>query len=148
MLVAGIVNPPPVTTPGYTGVYFSDRDDMEGKAKALGGKPLRVEHNGSTQVGRVLQGWTDRSTGAMWALAEIDTSDMPGAVAAAAVEHGRFGEFSLGYACQFSRNPLTNRVEAGDKRIMELSIVKTGARPNCTIAAHAPIINKKARVPH
>ena len=42
MLVCGEINPPPVSSDGYYGVYFSDKDDMSGKAKALKGTPLRL----------------------------------------------------------------------------------------------------------
>lgn len=136
MLIAGIVNPPPVDTPGYAGVYLSTADDMVAKAKALAGKPLHVEHNGTAHVGQVLHGWQDRRTGALCALAEIDETRIPGAMAAAAVTKGRFGEFSLGYSSRIQRDAATGRVSATDKHILELSLVKRGARPNCHIAIH------------
>ncbi len=134
MLVCGQVNPPPLGD-GYNGFYFSESDDLAGKAKTLKGTPLRVEHNDKTHVGQVLQGWTDASTGAMWALAEIDTSNLPGAVTAAAVERGVFGEFSLGYTAKMNRNIITGKLNVQDKQIMELSIVKKGAREGCLIQA-------------
>jgi len=137
MLVCGQVNPPPVATPGYGGVYFSIQDDLPGKATTLRGTPLRVEHNGGTHVGQVLQGWTDSRTGAMWALAEIDVASAHGAFTAAAVHHGRLGGFSLGYTSRVCRDPSTGRLQVGEKRIVELSIVKHGAHAGCTIAAHA-----------
>jgi hypothetical protein len=90
------VNPPPVSSENYHGVYFSDKDDMATKAKGLKGMPLRVEHDHKVHVGQVLNGWTDAS-GAMWALAEINTGHIKGAMTAAAVEGGHLGEFSLGY---------------------------------------------------
>jgi hypothetical protein len=126
MLVCGQVNPPPVRSEGYTGVFFSDKDDMESKARELRGTPLRVEHNDKVHVGQVLRGWTD-ARGAMWALAEIDTQHMKGAMTAAAVERGQLGEFSLGYVTKMQRET-GGGVSVQDKRIMELSIVKKGAR--------------------
>ena len=135
MLVCGQVNPPPVSSTGYSGVYFSEKDDMQGKAKALKGTPLRVEHDDKMHVGRVLNGWTDATTGAMWALAEIDTQQLGGAMTAAAVEKGHFGEFSLGYVTKMQRNG--EGVNATDKRIVELSIVKKGAREGCKIHMRA-----------
>ena len=150
MLVCGQINPPPITAPEYVGMYFSTKDDLPAKVKSLSGIPLRVEHNGTIQVGHVLQGWTDSATGSAWALAEIDVSSVPGAVTAAAISQGAFGEFSLGYSSKVRRNPDTGRLEASDKHIVELSVVKHGARPGCKIAAHsvtAPrtrsIINKQ-----
>lgn len=133
MLICGEINPPPVSSEGYHGVYFSDKDDVKGKASALKGTPLRVEHNHSIHVGEILQGWTDER-GAMWALAEIDTTQPHGAVVAAAVQRGNMGGFSLGYK--------TN-MQSKQKRIMELSIVKAGAHPSCRISAVGSGIYKK-----
>ena len=145
LLIAGQVNPPPIGDANYAGVYLSHKDDVPAMVRSLAGAPLRVEHNDSALVGRVVNGWTDACTGALWALAEVDVSNVPGAIAAAAVERGAFREFSLGYTSKVGRNPDTGRVEASDKRIVELSIVKTGARPGCVIAHHTRSpINKKS----
>lgn len=138
MLVCGQVNPPPVSSANYHGVFFSDKDDMESKAKGLKGTPLRVEHNAKVHVGRVLDGWTD-ARGAMWALAEIDTQHMKGALTAAAVEQGKLGEFSLGYVTKML--PRADGVR--EKRIMELSIVKKGARDGCHIEMFRSDCTKK-----
>jgi hypothetical protein len=134
MLVCGEINPAPVSSEGYYGIYFSDKDDMSGKAKALRGTPLRVEHNHGIHVGEVLQAWTADS-GAMWALAEIDVSKPQGAVTAAGVHMGNFGGFSLGYTSKMHRDADTGRIRGGEKKIHELSIVKTGAHASCTISA-------------
>jgi hypothetical protein len=136
MLICGQVNPAPIQDSDYHGVYFASRDDLEGKTRRLSGTPLRVEHNGTLHVGQVLQGWMDKSTGTAWALAEIDVSSVQGALTAAAVQQGAFKEFSLGYSSKIRRNPQTGKLEASEKEINELSIVKSGARPNCVIAAH------------
>jgi len=143
MLIAGIVNPPPVTAPDYVGVYLSTQDDLPGQALSLAGKPLRVEHNGASTVGLVLQGWQDARSGALYALAEIDETQIPGALAAAAVDQGRFGEFSLGYSSRIERQG--GKWVATDKRILELSLVKKGARPQCKIALHSHPYARKTR---
>jgi len=135
MLVCGQVNPPPLGD-GYNGFYFSESDDLAGKAKNLKGTPLRVEHNEKTHVGQVLQGWTDASTGAMWALAEIDTTNFSGAVTAVAVEQGVFKEFSLGYIANTKKDLKTGKIVVDRKTIVELSIVKKGARDECKIWAN------------
>ena len=134
MLVCGEINPPPVSSEGYEGVFKSDKDDVHGKARALKGTPLRVEHNNNIHVGEVLQGWTD-SRGAMWALAEIDMSTPQGAMTAAAVEKGAFSGFSIGYLSKVRRDAKTGRLKADEKRIIELSIVKEGFHPTCKISA-------------
>jgi hypothetical protein len=136
MLVCGEINPAPVSSEGYFGIYFSDKDDMHGKAKALKGTPLRVEHNNGIHVGEVLQAWTAEG-GAMWALAEIDVSKPQGAMTAAAVQNGKFGGFSLGYTSKMHRDAETGRMRGGEKKIHELSIVKAGAHASCTISARS-----------
>ena len=131
MLVCGQVNPPPVSSENYHGVYFSDKDNMEEKARGLRGTPLRVEHDNKVLVGQVLNGWTD-AKGAMWALAEINTGHIRGAMTAAAVQGGQLGEFSLGYVTKMER-AANGGVSVHEKRILELSIVKKGARDGCHI---------------
>jgi hypothetical protein len=69
----------------------------------------------------------------MWALAEIDITNLGGAVTAAAVEQGVFGEFSLGYTAKMQKNKKTGAIDVQGKNIHELSIVKKGARPGCGI---------------
>lgn len=54
MLIAGRVNPPPITDAAYAGVYLSGKDNIPELMHALRGAPLRIEHNGNAQVGRVL----------------------------------------------------------------------------------------------
>ena len=143
MLVCGQVNPPPVSSENYHGVFFSDKDDLAGKAKELKGTPLRVEHNHGVHVGQVLGGWTD-AKGAMWALAEIETSHIKGAMTAAAVERGQLGEISLGYVTKMRRAG-NGGVSVDEKRIIELSIVKKGARDGCRIEAHHDETNIKKK---
>ena len=145
MLICGQVNPPPLGA-DYNGFYFSESDDVAGKARNLRGTPLRVEHNDKTHVGEVLQGWTDSSTGAMWALAEINTKNLGGAITAAAVESGLYGEFSLGYKTRFQKlmeegGDRREKLVVLDKEIMELSIVKKGAREGCIIQANERPLN-------
>ncbi len=129
MLVCGQVNPPPVE---QNSVFFGIQDNFLDKANSLKGLPLQVEHNSKCNVGKVISGWVCPD-GAMWALAEINTSEIGGAVAAAAVEKGCFKEFSLGYKAQMFRNPENGSIEIGKKDIFELSIVKKGARDGCKI---------------
>lgn len=116
--------------PAYRGVFWNSNDNMQEKAMSMRGTPLRVEHN-TAAVGSVLSGWigTDKS---MYVLAEIDVSKINGAVAAACVHSGRLAEFSLGYKSKMTRD-IDGQVSMGEKTIQELSLVSTGARPNCHI---------------
>lgn len=134
MLICGQVNPPPAQGGlSYNGVYFGEKDNFEEKAKTLKGLPLQLEHDSEVCVGNVLSGWVDKSSGAMWALAEIKTDRMTGALTAAAIDKGKFSEFSLGYKAKMDKNPFTGKINVGNKRIHELSIVKKGARDGCRI---------------
>lgn len=133
MLVCGQVNPPALSEE-YNGVYFGEKDNMHEKAARLKGIPLQVEHDSGIRVGEVISGWIDKSSGALWALAEINTSHVKGAVTAAAVENGNFKDFSLGYKAKMQRDPLSGKIKVGEKNIIELSIVKKGARDGCHIS--------------
>ena len=137
MLICGRCNPPPVdmqADPSYRGVYLNSNDNLQEKAMAMKGTPLRVEHN-TAAVGSVLSSWIGPDQ-CMYALAEIDVSKMGGAVAAACVKSGRLAEFSLGYKSRMIQEPDGN-LRVGSKTIQELSIVANGARPDCRIT-HKP----------
>ena len=145
MLIAGIVNPQPITDPAYAGVYLAERDDIPAQARALANKPLRIDH-GDIEVGKVLHGWQDKCTGALCALAEVDVAKLPGALSATSVTQGRFAQFSLGYSSRIIASGKKNEgVVATDKRILELSLVKQGARPNCHITARYDPYERSAR---
>ena len=58
-------------------------------------------------------------------------------MAAAGVDKGRWREFSLGYTSSVSRAS-DGHLSVNDRHIRELSIVTTGARPNCKIGRYAP----------
>ena len=70
----------------------------------------------------------------MFALAEIDTTNLHGAVTAQAVERGKLAQFSLGYVAQMKRSS-NGSIQVGEKNIVELSIVKVGAHTGCDIGA-------------
>lgn len=89
-------------------------------------------------MGKILTAWTAPS-GALFALAEINTGSAGGAVAASYVKSGKFRGFSLGYRSQMSKCGASGRITVGEKHIQEVSICKEGARPGCTIErAEAP----------
>lgn len=131
MLVCGQVNPPPLDS-NYNGVFFGENDNMVQKARDMKGIPLQLEHNPNCKIGEVVSGWI-APNGSMYALAEIHTSNISGAVTAAAIDKGKFKEFSLGYKAVMERDPKTGGIRVKDKNIMELSIVKKGAREGCCI---------------
>ena len=68
---------------------------MQAHAQSMTGVPVRVEHN-TQPVGKVLSAWVNKRDGSLFALAELNTKGVGGALTAAAVQSRRFGEFSLG----------------------------------------------------
>jgi phage head maturation protease len=137
MLVCGKVNPP-AKNAEYNGVYFGGKDNMKEKAETLKGLPLQVEHNSNCQVGKVISGWIG-GDGSMYALAEINTKQLPGAMTAAAIDRGNFREFSLGYKATMQRDSSSGKLLVTDKNIMEVSIVKKGALDGCCIMKYERI---------
>ncbi len=132
MLVCGCINPPPVTDPEYSGVFFSVKDDMPAQAASMGGTPLLVEHS-TKKVGSVVSAWTGPN-GSMYALAEIDVRSPGGAVAAELVRKGGLRELSMGYTQTMMRCNKTGGFKPVRKQIREVSLVKKGARPGCLIS--------------
>ena len=106
---------------------------MPALVRSIPGVPLRVEHC-TAGIGQVLSAWAG-SDGRVYALAEIDTSHVGGATAAAFVKSGNFQDFSLGYVSK--RLPPTGdgrlHILPGHKRMRELSLCRRGARPGCHI---------------
>ena len=127
MLFCGCINPPPITDPDYSGVYFSEKDDMRGQAAKMGGTPLLVEHN-TQQVGTIVSAWIGPN-GSMYALAEIDTKKPGGAVAAAYMKNKRLRQLSMGYTQKMS-----SQFKPLSKVIREVSLVEKGARPGCFVS--------------
>lgn len=149
MLLCGRVNPPAITDPQYRGVFFTSKDDLEGKAKGMAGTPLRIEHC-TAPVGKVVSAWTSKDDGCMYALAEIDMQNRGGRLAAAGITGGGFRDFSLGYKSSMSRDA-AGALKVGAKQITELSIVQEGARPNCRILRNEPVHHppqQETRRPH
>ena len=74
----------------------------------------------------------------MYALAEINTCVMGGALTAAAVQSGHLRQLSLGYRAMVQASKDSGgELVFGQKRIHELSIVERGARPNYNILSIA-----------
>ena len=135
MLVCGCVNPPAITDPNYPGIFFTTQDDLPQKARSMAGTPLHIEHCGEmSAVGKVLFSWMFPAVnGSMFALAEIDTSSAPGAVAASYVRSRKLKGFSLGYVSRMSKCHKSGKLRVGEKHIRELSLCKEGAHPECVV---------------
>jgi hypothetical protein len=128
MLVYGTANPKGFGSECYQGVYLTP-DDIDNITPNMINIPVRVEHTGS-DVGKVISSW--KHNGRMELLLDIDESILQGAFVREFVENGICKDLSLGYNVQMSKNA-TGKLIAGNKKVIEVSIVKKGARDDCHI---------------
>jgi hypothetical protein len=128
MLIWGTVNPEGEAD-SHEGVLPVRQRDVDEIASlgSLVGKPVKLEHKGG-DVGRVLSAWKhgDRLDCVM----EIH-NNVEGLFAQDFVERGRCRELSLGYVIDMKH--LDGQISGGAKRVVEVSIVKKGARHECDI---------------
>lgn len=126
MLIHGTCNPVGEED-GYGGVYLSKSDLQEiVRDKTLEGKPVLMEHGGDA-LGHVKTAWLYRDQ--LDVIVEVDRSKFAGRLAGTFVEIGALKDFSLGYKVNMSAGGNVS----GSKKMVELSLVKKGARPNCQI---------------
>ena len=95
------------------------------------GVPVKIEHRG-VNVGKVVSAWTHE--GRMDVLMEIEDTHLEGALGKEFIRRGLCPELSLGYNVTMSKSP-AGFLRATNKRVVELSIVKQGARAGCKIRA-------------
>lgn len=115
----------------YGGVYLTDKD-IDEMTPTMVGTPVKIEHKGS-DIGKVVSAWKHKD-GRMDLVLEIDKQDqnLETVFGKEFVKRGICKDLSLGYQVQMSMSP-AGRLRAGNKRVVEVSIVKTGARKNCHI---------------
>jgi hypothetical protein len=128
MLLYGTANPEGFGVDSYEGIYLTSQD-IDKITPEMMNIPVKVEHSGSN-VGRVVSSW--KHNGRMELLLDIDESMIQGAFVRQFVENGICKDLSLGYNVQMSKNA-NGKVVAGNKKVIEVSIVKKGARDNCHI---------------
>lgn len=129
MLVFGTANPVPYGGHDYNGLYLTDRD-MDSMVTEMQGVPVKIEHKG-VDVGHVVSAW--RHQGRMDLLLQLhDSSSLESELAKKFVKDGWCKDLSLGYKVNMSANG-DGILQAQNKRIVEVSLVKTGAREDCHI---------------
>lgn len=133
MLVYGTANPVPYGDESYTGLYLTDQD-MDGMVPHMAGVPIKIEHKGA-DVGHVVSAW--RHEGRMDILFEIGAQDIESCLAKEFIHGGFCKDLSLGYKVSMSANS-HGKLVAAHKRVVEVSIVKKGARDNCHIRGWVP----------
>ena len=65
---------------------------------------------------------------------EVDASTVEGSIAAGFVKDGIAADLSLGYSVDVKHTE--NKLQAGAKQILEISLVRRGARRGCHITAY------------
>ena len=130
MLVMGICNPTGENDT-YNGLNFTKNELWKLKDK-MRGVSVKTEHAGSV-VGRVLSGFVD-ATGNLHCVMEIEQNSLPGALAQGFIRDGVASELSLGYTVDIKNN--VHGLKAMEKQLLEVSLVRKGARKGCHIVAY------------
>ena len=133
MLVVGTCNPRGESSV-YNGLYLK-QDELENlvATDAMLGVPVKTEHSGDS-VGRVVSSFID-TRGALQCVMELDERSIPGSLAGGFVRDLIAADLSLGYVVDVQHSE-DDRLHAGAKRILEVSLVRKGAREGCHITAY------------
>tara|TARA_Y100000389_G_C17276424_1_gene420652 strand:- start:40 stop:474 length:435 start_codon:yes stop_codon:yes gene_type:complete len=129
MLVYGTANPVGYGNADYTGIYLTN-GDIQKITPEMMGVPVKIEHKGA-DVGKVVSSWVHN--GRMELLLDIDGQNIESQFGREFVKRGMCKDLSLGYKVQMSRSSETGMLCATNKRVVEVSLVKVGAREDCHI---------------
>eukprot|EP00960_Hanusia_phi_P061538 764867-Hanusia_phi.AAC.15 len=102
------------------------------------GLPVKIEHEG-VSVGRVVSAFKD-GEGRLNCVMEIERDEVEGAIAQQWVNDNTASELSLGYVVDINQSrpgEAGGQLKAGKKKILEVSLVRKGARDGCQIYSHA-----------
>lgn len=112
----------------HTGVLLRQKDiDEIAATQSLVGKPVKLEHAGS-DVGTVLSAWKHGNR--LDCVLKIN-NDIEGLFTQNFVKNGKCRELSLGYIIDMKHSH--GQIQGGSKKVVEVSIVKKGARHECDI---------------
>jgi len=130
MLVMGVCNPAGEAS-NYNGLYFTDEELRQLVQGALRDVPVKAEHRGQ-ELGRVVSSFVD-CDGKLNCVMRISEDTVEGAIAAGLVKDGIARELSLGYSVDVEHTG--QKLQAGTKRVLEVSLVRKGAREACYVTA-------------
>lgn len=135
MLVTGVANPPGEME-AYNGLYLTV-PEMERivAERELQGVPVKTEHTGGN-VGTVVSSFIDKQ-GRLHAVMDIEEGSVEGALTAGFIRDGVAADLSLGYSVDVAHSKKDDKLKAGAKRLLEVSIVRKGARSGCHINAYS-----------
>jgi hypothetical protein len=138
MLVLGTCNPRGEGAT-YNGLYLRQAELEDVVAtRAMVDVPVKTEHSGAN-VGRVVSAFLDGG-GALQCVMEVDEASVVGSLAGGFVRDQVAAELSLGYVVDVQHSEKGGkdgkRLQAGAKKVLEVSLVRKGARDGCHITAY------------
>ena len=132
MLIMGVCNPTGEED-SYNGLYMTATElsaiVRDNKMRNL---PVKTEHAGS-EVGHVVTSFLDAS-GNLHCVMQLSASSVPASLAQGFVRDGLALDLSLGYTVDIQNTE--SKLHAKDKKIVEVSLVRKGARRGCHITAY------------
>lgn len=132
MLVVGVCNPAGEEA-GYNGLYLTQDELRRVVQQDLMLKlPVKTEHCGSA-VGSVISSFIDQK-GQLNCVMELDTNSLPAHLTGDFIRKGIAADLSLGYTVDIRNHD--DKLHAAEKTILEVSIVRKGARSGCHITAY------------
>lgn len=142
MLVWGTVNPEGEDN-AHTGVLLRERDIEDlSSTNALSGKPVKIEHQGAS-VGKILHAW--KHDNRLDCVMEINRDTAESLFAQSFIRMGKTPELSLGYSVTMQQSA-DGIVNGGRKEVLEVSLVRKGARHNCHVRGFSNA-GKKRKTP-
>lgn len=132
MLVTGVCNPAGEKD-GYNGLYLT-QDELRRVVQrgSMQNLPVMTEHSGSA-VGRVISTFIDAS-GQLNCVMQIEENSLPAHLTREFIRKGIAADLSLGYTVDIRNH--ADKLQAAEKKIVEVSIVRKGARSGCHITAY------------
>jgi len=132
MLLVGVCNPAGEDDT-YNGLYMTQSELARVvSGSKMRGIPVKTEHAGS-EVGRVLTSFLD-ADGNLNCVMELGKTSLPACLAQGFVRDGLALDLSLGYTVDIQNTE--NNLQAMQKKIVEVSLVRKGARSGCHITAY------------
>lgn len=135
MLLVGTCNPSGECHT-YNGLRYT-QDELSEMVKRgdLCNVPVKNEHTGAN-IGSVVSGFLSPD-GALQCVMQIDENhSLESAIAAGFVRDGIAADLSLGYTVDVSQSKSEKKLKAGEKKLLEISVVRRGAREHCHIQAY------------
>ena len=117
----------------YNGLYMTATELSEiVRDSKMRNLPVKTEHGGS-DVGHVVTSFLDAG-GNLNCVMQLGTSSVAAALAQGFVRDGLAVDLSLGYTVDIQNTD--NSLQAMQKKIVEVSLVRKGARSGCHITAY------------